>query len=119
SPYYSTAWQIEIEIELIYAILPLVLWNAANYLIASINDGEGRLRHVIIGTAYSLFPIVLFSLPITLISNLLTRNEVFLYTFSTQIMIFWTGLMFFIMVKEIQNYSLSETIRSILTTLFT
>jgi hypothetical protein len=32
---------------------------------------------------------------------------------------FWTGLMLFIMVKEVHNYSLSETIRNILTTLFT
>ncbi|MDW7991008.1 MAG: hypothetical protein RMK65_02485, partial [Anaerolineae bacterium] len=31
----------------------------------------------------------------------------------------WTGLMLFIMVKEIHNYSFGETVRNILTTLFT
>jgi hypothetical protein len=119
SPYYSTAWQVYPETEIIYAILPILLWNVANYLIASISDGEGRLRHVIISSAYCLFPIVLLSVPITLLSNLLTLNEAFLYSFSTQIMWFWSGLMFVIMVKEIHNYSFSETIRNILTTLFT
>jgi tetratricopeptide (TPR) repeat protein len=119
SPYYSTNWQVEVELEILYIILPMVLWNVANYLIASINDGEGRLRHVIIGTAYSLFPVVLFSLPITLISNFLTLNEAFLYSFSIQLMWLWAGIVLFIMVKEIHNYSLSETIRSILTTIFT
>jgi sugar lactone lactonase YvrE len=119
SPYYSTSWQIEPEIEVIYTVLPLFLWNVANYLIASISDGEGRVRDVIIGSAYSLFPYALFVLPITMISNVLTLNEIFIVNFSTQLMFAWTGLMFIIMVKEIHNYSFNETIRNILTTIFT
>jgi len=116
---YSASWQIDMEMQILYVVLPLVLWNAANYLVATISDGEGRLRHVIIGSAYSLFPYALFALPIALISNLLTFNEVFVYTFSTQVMWFWTLLMLVIMVKEVHNYSVSETVRNILTTLFT
>jgi tetratricopeptide (TPR) repeat protein len=116
---YASPTQIRVQTEFIYAILPLALWNAANYLVSTISDGEGRLRDVVIGTAYSLFPYALFALPIALFSNLLTLNEVFLYTFSTQLMWFWVGVMLFIMVKEIHNYSVSETIKNILTTLFT
>jgi len=119
SPYYSTSWQVRIETEIMYTIVPLILWNVASHLIASINDGEGHARHVIIGSAYSLFPVVLMWLPITLVSNLLTVNEVFLYSFTAQLMWLWTGIMLFIMVKEIQNYEFGETVRSILTTLFT
>ncbi|MCB9460593.1 MAG: YIP1 family protein [Anaerolineaceae bacterium] len=116
---YSVSWMIFAENEIIYTILPLALWIVANYLIASISDGEGPLRHVIIGTAYSLWPYVLFALPITLISNVLTLNEAFLYSFSSQLMLFWTLIMLVIMVKEIHNYSLNETLRNIFTTLFT
>lgn len=116
---YSTLWQIHVESEITYMVIPLVLWNVANYLVATISDGEGRVRHVIIGSAYSLFPFALFTLPVALLSNLLTLNEVFIYTFSTQIMGLWAGLMLFIMVKEIHNFSFSETVRNILTTLFT
>ena len=118
SPYASPT-QIRVLTEFIYAVLPLALWNAANYLVSTISDGEGRLRDVIIGTAYSLFPYALFALPIALLSNLLTLNEIFIYTFSTQLMWFWVGVMLFIMVKEVHNYSVSETIKNILTTLFT
>jgi hypothetical protein len=118
SPYSSPA-QIWVETEIIRAILPLLLWNAANYLVATIQDGEGRLRDVVIGSAYSLFPYALFALPIAIISNVLTLNEIFLYTFSVQLIWLWTGLMLVIMVKETHNYSLSETIRNIFTTLFT
>lgn len=116
---YAFSWQIQIEMEVIYLVLPILLWNVANYLVATISDGEGSLRHVIIGSAYSLFPYALFSLPIMLLSNVLTLNESFIYTFSTQLVLLWCGLMLTIMVKEIHNYSVSETLRNILTTLFT
>jgi hypothetical protein len=116
---YSTSWQIQPETEVIYTLGAILLWNVANYLVSTISDGEGRVRHVIIGSAYSLFPFVLIALPITPISNVLTLNEVFIYTFSTQLMWFWCGLMLVIMVREIHNYTFSQTVRNILATLFT
>lgn len=116
---FSTSWQIQIETEITYTIVPILLWNAANYLVSTISDGEGSLRQVIIGSAYSLFPYALFALPIALLSNVLTLNEVFIYTFSNQLILFWCGLMLVIMVKEIHNYTVSETVRNLLATLFT
>lgn len=118
SPFASLS-QIPVETEVINALIGLILWNAANYLVATISDGEGRFRHVIIGSAYSLFPYALFALPITGLSNFLTLNELFIYTFATQLMWLWIGIMLVIMVKEIHNYSFSETIRNLFTTLFT
>ena len=118
TPYTSPTF-INVEDEIVFTALLLLLWNTANYLISTISDGEGRIRDVVIGTAYSLFPYALFALPIALISNVLTLNEEFLVSFSTQIMYFWTGLMLFIMVKEIHNYSFNETVRNVLLTIFT
>ena len=116
---YSSLVYIPVESEIVKTVLLLFLWNAANYLVSTISDGEGRVRDVVIGSAYSLFPFVLLALPIALISNVLTLNEVFLYSFSLNLMWFWVGLMLFIMVKEIHNYSFSETVRNVLVTLFT
>ena len=116
---YASTSEIRIENEIILTALILFLWNAANYLVSTISDGEGRIKDVIIGSAYSLFPYGLFALPIALISNILTLNEIFIYNFSTQIMWFWTGMMLFIMVKEVHNYSFSETVKNVLVTIFT
>jgi tetratricopeptide (TPR) repeat protein len=115
----SASWQIRIETEVTYVLVLFFVWNAANYLISTISDGEGSLRHVIIGSAYSLFPYALFTLPVALLSNLLTLNEAFLYSFAFQLVLFWCGLMLFIMVKEIHNFTFSETVRNIVATLFT
>ncbi len=118
NPYPSAAY-IPVQDEIVKVLLLIGIWNAANYLVSTISDGEGRVRDVIMGTAYSLFPYALFALPIALISRVLTSNETFLYTFSMQIMYFWMGLMVFIMVKEVHNYSFGETIKNILITIFT
>ncbi|MGQ9908960.1 MAG: YIP1 family protein [Candidatus Flexifilum sp.] len=116
---FASAREIQLEAEILYTLGAFVVWNSGHYLIATISDGEGSLRQVIIGTAYSLFPYALFALPIALISNVLTLNEVFLYTFSSQLILFWCGVMLVIMVKEIHNYTISETVRNLLLSLFT
>ncbi len=116
---YASPAEVPIGNEILYTVLLILLWNAANYLISTISDGEGRVKHVVIGSAYSLFPYVLFALPIALVSNVLSLNEVFLYSFSMNIVWFWCGLMLFLMVKEIHNYSFFETVRNILLTIFT
>lgn len=116
---YTSPGDVRVENEILVTILLLALWNAANYLISTISDGEGRVKDVIIGSAYSLFPYALFALPIALVTRVLTLNEVFLVTFSTNLMWAWVVLMLFLMVKEIHNYSVSETIRNVLLTIFT
>jgi hypothetical protein len=78
----------------------IFLWNVANYLVSTISDGEGRVRDVIIGSAYSLFPYALFALPIALVSNVLLLNEVFLINFSLQLMWLWVGIVLFIYGKR-------------------
>jgi tetratricopeptide (TPR) repeat protein len=116
---YTVLAYIKVGNEVMTTLLLIFIWNAANYLISTISDGEGRVRDVIIGSAYGLFPYALFVLPIALISNVLTLNEIFIYKFSLDIMWFWTGIMLFLMVKEIHNYSFSETVRNVLLTIFT
>lgn len=116
---YSNLADIRVADVIAYTTGLLLLWNAANYLVSTISDGEGRVRDVVIGTAYSLFPYALFMLPIALLTNILTLNEIFLYTFSLNLMWLWVGIMLFIMVKEVHNYTFSETVRNVLLTLFT
>jgi len=116
---YTTPNQIHIENEVFMIAALLGLFIASNYLISTISDGEGRVRDVVIGTAYALFPYVLFILPLTLISNVLTLNEIFIYQTLEQVIYAWILLNLFIMVKEIQNNTFSENVRNILLTIFT
>lgn len=96
----------------------LALFIMMNYLISTINDGEGSFENVYTGTIYALAPYIVFSLPITLLSRFITFNEAFLYSFSTQIMLAWSFVLLFLMIKEIHDFSIVDTMKNILLTLF-
>ena len=99
---------INILEELARVILPILLWVIANFLIGSIREGEGRLKDVYITTIFSLSPYFL-SLPVlTILSQGLTLNELFIYQFIQFIAILVTVVYFFFMVKEtFQSISIS------------
>lgn len=97
---------------------PIALFVISNYLVSTISDGEGRFKDVYIGTIYSLVPYWLFIVPVTLISKVLTINEAFIFNFSMDIMVVWSIIILFIMLKELHGFTISETIKNILITLF-
>jgi DNA-binding beta-propeller fold protein YncE/uncharacterized membrane protein (GlpM family) len=104
--------------EIVLFFGPLALFIVCNYLISTINDGEGRLKDIYVGTIYSFVPYLVFILPLTLISNFLTLNEAFVYDFSIMIIYGWSLIILVIMIKEIHNFTISETIRNIFMTIF-
>ncbi|MEH6943580.1 YIP1 family protein [Bacillus sp. JJ722] len=102
----------------VYIIGSLTLFIVMNYLVSTINNGEGKFTQVYKGVIYSLTPFIILSFPITIISNFLTYNEAFVYEFTLQIAAAWCGVILFIMIKELHNYTISETVRNILVTIF-
>ncbi|KAA0561208.1 YIP1 family protein [Rossellomorea aquimaris] len=115
---YKSVEDINIFLEAATLFIPIILFIVANYLVSTITDGSGRFRDIYIGTIYSLAPILLFIVPITIVSNILTINESFIFTFSMQIIIVWSIIILFIMIQEIHDYKFVETIRNILVTFF-
>jgi len=105
--------------EMVTVFVPFFLFVIANYLVCSIRDGEGKLSDVYQGTAYMLLPMII-GLPIlTIISNVLTYNEGFIYQTVLYIVVGLTLLYMIIMVKEVHFYDMKPTIMNLFITLFT
>ncbi|MBD2862056.1 Yip1 family protein [Paenibacillus oceani] len=98
---------------LLQSLLPWVTWVFANYLIGSIMKGQGRWTEVFVGSAYALMPFLLLSLPLAILSNILTLNERVVYDFGNVAMVCWTLFLFFVMAKEIHNYDIGETVLNV------
>lgn len=103
---------------LLITALPLLSWVVLNYMVSTITDGEGRFSEVYICTIYALSPYLIFALPIALISNVLTYNEAFVYEYAMFAIAGWSLLYIFMMIKELHDYTLVQTIRNVLLTLF-
>lgn len=95
-----------------------IMFTACNYLICTINDGEGTFKQIYSGFAYSLTPFIIIQPINFVLSHMVTYNEVFFIKFLTVIMVSWIGILLFMSIKEIHNYSVKETIKVIGLTLF-
>ncbi|WP_448375831.1 YIP1 family protein [Fervidobacterium sp.] len=102
---------------LLASAAPTMLWVLANYLVSSINDGRGTLRDIYIFTAYSFAPYILFQPLVILLTYVLTYNEAFIISLLSNALIVWSAILLFTGVKEIHDYNLRNTIKSILLTL--
>ncbi|WP_332693601.1 YIP1 family protein [Halalkalibacter lacteus] len=105
--------------ELSIMMLLFVLWLVSNYLICSINDGEGSFTHVYNSTAYALSPIVIIMPLVILFSNGLTLEQSVFYHLPVQGMFIWGAFLLFFTIKDIHNYDVGETITVISKSVFT
>ena len=100
-------------------VIALVLVTGCNYLICTINDGEGKLKHIYCSFVYSLAPYIVFTPIIFVLSHVVTYNEVFFIDFAQLFMLVWIAILVFISIREINNYTIKETVKIIFLTLFT
>lgn len=100
-------------------IIALALVVGCNYLMCTINDGEGRLKEIYCSVIYCFGPYIVFTPFIFALSHVVTANEKFFISFGKLFMISWIAVLVFISIKEINDYTVRETIRIILLTLFT
>ena len=100
-------------------VLAMGLVVGCNYLMCAINDGEGRLKDIYYTLVYSLAPYLVFTPIIFVLSHVVSQNEEFFISFGRLFMICWCAVLVFISIKEVNDYTVKETIKIILLTLFT
>lgn len=98
--------------------LVLMLFVLGNYMVSSINDGEGRLKQVYITTAYALAPYICLTPIVIALSYVFTLNEAFLISFPWTVILIWEAVLIFITVSETHAYSFKATFKNIFLTLF-
>ena len=85
-----------------------LLFSVANYGVGAIFEGEGRFRDVLIATAYSTGPYLFFSWPLTLLTHVMSRNELALVDSINVVILYWVALLVFLGVRTIHNYSIPK-----------
>ena len=107
---------VNFAFELLRWGLVILLCVIGNFLISTLQSGEGFFRDIFIGTIYSFAPIILFKIPVDIISNFLTYNEGYIYTILNAVLWIWSIINLILMIKEIHNYKLGEFILNVVLT---
>ena len=100
-------------------VIVLLAVTACNYLVCTINEGEGTIKKIYCSFVYSLTPVITLLPVIFALSHMVTINEVFLVTFTKIIMYGWFLVLIVLSVKEVNNYTAKETFKVICLTVFT
>ena len=111
------SYDIISDIGMIVVVLVLVV--GCNYLMCTINEGEGKIKHIYCSFIYSLAPYLVFMPFIFLLGHVVTFNEAFFVEFANLFMLVWIAVLLFIAIKEINNYKVKETVKIIGLTIFT
>jgi sugar lactone lactonase YvrE len=97
-----------------FAIIGLFI--ICNYLVASIQDGDGSFAQVYMIPAYGSIPTLVAMFCVTIASYFLTYNESFMLSIILGIGIVWSLISIFLGFMTVHDYSAKETVVSLIIT---
>jgi len=115
---HTSAKDVSILSVMALFFIPCFLWVIGNYMVSSINEGEGKLRAVYVGTAYAMAPYTIAAPFILILTYILTLNEAFYINFAWYLSLAWSVVLIFLGIMEIHNYTFKEALKNVLITIF-
>lgn len=108
---------MNVWIQITIVITPFILWCTANWSVTTLMDGEGSFKDIYITTAYALIPIILFNVPLLILSNTLVLEEMTIYHLVDTISIIWSIFLMLVGIMTIHQFTMSKTIGTIIVAL--
>ena len=94
-----------------------MLFVLANWCLTTLFEGEGSFKDIFIACSYSLVPVPLLLIPVTLASNFVTNAEIDIIGFISTLSFIWLGLLVFFGTQVTHDYTMGKNIITILGTL--
>jgi len=111
------AFEISFVTEAVSIIVLWLTWSVSNWGVSTIQDGEGRFKEILVGSAYALAPYALLIIPISLLTNVMTLQEMPVYVFLTGFLFVWVAFLLIMKVKIIHDFTLYKLIFILLLTI--
>ncbi len=97
--------------------LLVVVWCVANWAMSTLLEGSGTFKDIWVATCYSLTPLVLFQVPLSIASNFMILSESMFFTSFTAIFTAWSLLLLFFGMMIVHDFTVSKTLGCILLTI--
>lgn len=108
----STIDLIDFSIWMLLAVIVgvFLLFCISNWSLTTLMEGSGSFTNIIIATAYSLTPITLVNIPLALLSQVITLEEVAFYTFFNTVSIVYTIFLLLAANMSIHEYTMTKSV---------
>jgi tetratricopeptide (TPR) repeat protein len=101
--------RINLVMEALSVLVPLLLWCGVNWALTTLMEGKGTFKDIFIASAYSLVPVILVYVPLTVISNYLRAEESGIYYLCISLGLGWSAIMLFVGTMITHEYSVAKT----------
>ena len=98
-------------------LVPLFLFVLANWCLTTLFEGEGSFKDIFIACSYSLIPIPLLVVPVTVYSNFCISTETDIIGFISSFAFIWLGLLVFFGTMVTHDYSMGKNVITVLGTI--
>ena len=108
---------LNVLVQFIIVLLPFFIFCAANWSITTLLEGEGTFRDIYIMCAYALVPVILLNLPMIILSNVFTLDEMSVYLLLDVVSIAWTAMLLLIGLLTVHQFTMAKTIGAVVITI--
>ena len=109
---YASIW-----VQVIGVLVPLFLFIISNWCLTTLFEGEGSFKDIFIACSYSLVPVPLLLIPVTLLSNVCTNAEIDIIGFISTLSFIWLGILIVFGTQVTHDYTMGKNIITIAGTL--
>ena len=103
---------------LLRTVVLVLLWCVTNWATSTLQEGKGNFKEIYLVTCYALTPMVLFSVPLALITNIMTLSESMFYTTISSALQIWSVILLFLGTMVVHQFTVRKTIGSVILSLF-
>ena len=109
---FQTRFSHEISMfhEFVWLIVPWLTWCISNWGVSTILDGEGKFKEIFVGSAFALVPYMLFVIPVTLLTLVLSLDEASTYNMLSKLLILWVAWLILMKVKILHDFEFKKVI---------
>lgn len=108
--------EANIFMQVLVVLVPVLLFVVANWCLTTLFDGEGSLKDIFVATGYSLLPIALTTIPVTIASNFVVSDEVDILSLIIVLGFIWTGMLLFFGTMVTHDYTMGKNFVTVLGT---
>ncbi len=109
---YST-----IFMQLLVVLVPVLLFAVANWCLTTLFEGEGSFKDIFVAVGYSLMPLVLTIIPVTIASNFVVASETDILSLIIALGFIWTGFLIFFGMMVTHGYTIPKNLATTLGTI--
>lgn len=104
--------------EIIVFFVPLISWILVGYAMTSISDGKQTFKESMAANLYSLVPYILFYLPVTALTNVMSRSDSGIYTGLVMFLYAWCAALLFTNLKIMNEYVFKTALLNVFKIIF-